>query len=60
MKTPLVYCDLIGDLPALAAQRWGTRHAFTFEDKSWNYQDVDREVAQLVWAQAGAASYCSR
>ena len=47
MKTPLVYCDLIGDLPALAAQRWGTRHAFTFEDKSWNYQDVDREVAQL-------------
>ena len=47
MKTPLVYCDLIGDLPALAAQRWGTRHAFTFEDTSWNYQDVDREVAQL-------------
>ncbi len=47
MKTPLVYCDLIGDLPALAAQRWGTRHAFTFEDKSWNYQDVDKEVAQL-------------
>ena len=47
MKTPLVYCDLIGDLPALAARRWGTRHAFTFEDKSWNYQDVDREVAQL-------------
>ena len=47
MKTPLVHCDLIGDLPALAAQRWGTRHAFTFEDKSWNYQDVDREVAQL-------------
>ena len=47
MTTPLVYCDLIGDLPALAAQRWGTRHAFTFEDKSWNYQDVDDEVAQL-------------
>ena len=47
MKTPLVYCDLIGDLPVLAARRWDTRHAFTFEDKSWNYQDVDREVAQL-------------
>ena len=50
MKTPLVYCDLIGDLPALAAQRWGTRHAFTFEDKSWSYQEVEQEVSQLARA----------
>jgi fatty-acyl-CoA synthase len=45
-----VYCDLIGDLPALAAQRWGARHAFTFEDKSWSYQDVETEVEQLAHA----------
>ena len=50
MKTPLVYCDLIGDLPALAAQRWGTRLAFTFEDKSWSYQEVEQEVSQLARA----------
>ena len=50
MTAPLVYCDLIGDLPALAAQRWGERHAFTFEDKSWNYQEVEQEVSQLARA----------
>lgn len=50
MTTQLVYCDLIGDLPALAAQRWGARHAFTFEDKSWSYQDVETEVEQLAHA----------
>ena len=50
MTTPLVYCDLIGDLPALAARRWGARHAFTFEDKSWSYQDVETEVEQLAHA----------
>ena len=50
MTTPLVYCDLIGDLPALAAQRWGARHAFTFEDKSWSYQEVEQEVDQLARA----------
>lgn len=50
MNTPLVCCDLIGDLPALAAKRWGERHAFTFEDKSWNYQQVEQEVTQLARA----------
>ena len=50
MTTPLIYCDLIGDLPALAAQRWGERHAFTFEDKSWSYQDVETEVERLAHA----------
>jgi fatty-acyl-CoA synthase len=50
MTAQLVYCDLIGDLPALAAQRWGARHAFTFEDKSWSYQDVETEVEQLAHA----------
>jgi fatty-acyl-CoA synthase len=50
MTTQLVYCDLIGDLPALAAQRWGARHALTFEDKSWSYQDVETEVEQLAHA----------
>ena len=50
MTTRLVYCDLIGDLPALAAQRWGERHAFTFEDKRWSYQDVEHEVEQLAHA----------
>ena len=50
MTTPLVYCDVIGDLPALAAQRWGARHAFTFEDKSWSYQEVEQEVDQLARA----------
>ena len=50
MTTQLVYCDLIGDLPALAAQRWRARHAFTFEDKSWSYQDVETEVEQLAHA----------
>lgn len=50
MATQLVYCDLIGDLPALAAQRWGASHAFTFEDKSWSYQDVETEVERLAHA----------
>ncbi len=50
MKSQLVCCDLIGDLPALAAQRWGASHAFTFEDKSWSYQDVEKEVEQLARA----------
>jgi fatty-acyl-CoA synthase len=50
MTAQLVYCDLIGDLPALAAQRWGDSHAFTFEDKSWNYQEVEQEVSQLARA----------
>jgi fatty-acyl-CoA synthase len=50
MTAQLVYCDLIGDLPALAAQRWGARHALTFEDKSWSYQDVETEVEQLAHA----------
>jgi fatty-acyl-CoA synthase len=50
MTAQLVYCDLIGDLPALAAQRWGGRHAFTFEDKSWSYLEVEQEVAQLARA----------
>jgi fatty-acyl-CoA synthase len=48
MTEPLLYCDLIGDLPALAAQRWGKRHAFTFEDMSWSYQDAEHEVEQLA------------
>jgi fatty-acyl-CoA synthase len=34
----------------LAAQRWGARHALTFEDKSWSYQDVETEVEQLAHA----------
>ena len=50
MTTSLVYCDLIGDLPALAAQRWGASHAFTFEDKSWSYLEVEQEVDQLARA----------
>jgi fatty-acyl-CoA synthase len=50
MTAQLVYCDLIGDLPALAAQRWGARHALTFEDKSLSYQDVETEVEQLAHA----------
>lgn len=50
MTAPLIYCDLIGDLPALAAKRWGERHAFTFEDKSWSYLEVEQEVAQLAYA----------
>ena len=50
MTTPLVYCDLIGDLPALAAQRWGASHAFAFEDKSWSYLEVEQEVAELAHA----------
>ena len=50
MTAPLIYCDLIGDLPALAAQRWGERHAFTFEGNSWSYLEVAQEVAQLAHA----------
>ena len=50
MTTPLAYCALIGDLPALAAQRWGERHAFTFENKRWTYQEVEQEVDQLAHA----------
>ena len=50
MTAPFIYCDLIGDLPALAAQRWGERHAFTFEGKSWSYQGVEEEVEQLAYA----------
>ena len=50
MTAPLIYCDLIGDLPELAAQRWGARHAFTFEDKSWSYLEVEQEVAELAHA----------
>jgi fatty-acyl-CoA synthase len=50
MTAPLIYCDLIGDLPALAAQRWGARHALTFEDKSRSYLEVEQEVDQLARA----------
>jgi fatty-acyl-CoA synthase len=50
MTAPLIDCDLIGDLPALAAQRWGERHAFTFEGKRWSYLGVGQEVDQLARA----------
>lgn len=53
MTAPLLYCDLIGELPEMAAQRWGERHAITFEDHTLSYREFAQEMLQLARALKG-------
>jgi fatty-acyl-CoA synthase len=48
--TDLISCDLIGDLPAVAAQRWGHRTALICGDRAWTYAELDQEVDVLARA----------
>ena len=50
MTSDIISCELLGDLPALAAQRWGGRKALTFGDRSWTYAEFNDEVDTLVAA----------
>ena len=38
----------LGDLPALAASRWGEREALYFNEKRWNYREFDAEVDRVA------------
>lgn len=46
----LVSSTLIGDLPAVAAQRWGTRQALEFRGARWSYAEFEKEVAAITAA----------
>lgn len=48
----LISCELLGDLPARAAERWRDRAALTFHGRSWSYQQFDREVDTIASALA--------
>ena len=37
-----------GDLPALAARRYGEREALCFEDRRWSYAEFDAEVDRVA------------
>ena len=50
MTNSLLYCDLIGDLPQAAAQRWGERLAVIFDGQRWTYKQFDEEVTRLAKA----------
>ena len=61
MKTEIISCDLLGDLPAVAAQRWGERRALTYGDRTWTYEEFSAEVDTLVRAlQAAGVGSCDR
>ncbi len=53
MSETLLRCDLLGDLPALAGQRWGERKALTFDDRVWNYRQFSDEVDAVARALHG-------
>ncbi len=38
----------LGDLPALAARRWGEREALYFKGRRWTYQQFDAEVDRVA------------
>lgn len=44
----LVTCDLIGDLPVLAAMRWNNRLALVSGEQRWSYREFDEEVNRLT------------
>lgn len=46
----LISCDLIGDLPAVAAGRWGERAALEFRGAHWSYAGFEQEVARITSA----------
>lgn len=54
MTSELISCDLLGELPALAAQRWGERPALIFKGRTWSYEQFNEEVNLLARALVGA------
>jgi fatty-acyl-CoA synthase len=50
MTSPILSCDLLGELPRTAAQQWGERVALTAGTRSWNYVQFNDEVEALVRA----------
>jgi len=50
MTSDILSCELLGDLPAMAARRWGTRKALSFGGRSWTYAEFEAEVDTLVQA----------
>lgn len=46
----LISCELIGDLPAVAAGRWGARAALEFRGAHWTYAQFEQEVARITSA----------
>ena len=50
MTETLLRCDLLGELPSLAGQRWGERKALTFGGRVWNYQQFSEEVDAVARA----------
>src|SRR5580698_2571175 len=47
---PFLWCELVGNLPALAAAKWGRRPALTFADRTWLYEEAAHEVEVIVRA----------
>lgn len=54
MTPNLISCELLGQLPRVAAEHWGNRKALIFKDKTWTYQEFEEEVQALSRALAGA------
>jgi fatty-acyl-CoA synthase len=46
----LVFSPLIGDLPAAAARRWGSRIALEFRAQRWTFIAFEQEVARIAAA----------
>jgi len=47
MNPNLLSCDLLGQLPYVAAERWGDRTCLIFKEKSWTYRQFENEVQAL-------------
>ena len=46
--TNLIDCELIGELPRFAAEKWKDRSALIFNDQTWTYQSFNVEVDRLA------------
>ena len=46
----LISCELLGELPAVAARRWGDRPALAFRGAQWSYVQFEQEVERIAAA----------
>ncbi|MBT2304861.1 AMP-binding protein [Variovorax paradoxus] len=50
MASDIISCDLVGDLPFVAAREWSDRTALVFKGRTWTYKEFEDEVATLARA----------